>query len=102
MAENAKRSGIVTLVMHPMEEAKAAGTPGNKAGPAWFLEKMTSLRIGGVIAVAVLGPGVDASPLTGISVSGARAGDTVSVAGPIAGRRGDDLKLNRRPASARE
>ncbi|MGB7931971.1 MAG: thiosulfate oxidation carrier complex protein SoxZ [Gammaproteobacteria bacterium] len=78
--KNGDRTVILALVKHPMETMKAEHAPGNATGPARFIEKMTFLLNGQVVAVADLGPNVDANPLTGISVSGATSGDTVSVA----------------------
>ena len=69
------RTEILVMVKHPMG---SASTEEGQA-KARLIEEMTYFLNGEVVAIAQFGGGIARNPLTGVSVAGTNAGDTVAV-----------------------
>jgi len=79
----ARRDGALTeilaLVNHPMETGWREDKVNHSPVPAHYIEQMTFELNGSLVALARLGPGIAANPLTGIALHDARPGDEVVV-----------------------
>jgi sulfur-oxidizing protein SoxZ len=76
---NGERTEILVLVKHPMNGTRRAGAADEAQDPGYYIREMTFTLNGRAVAVAELGPGVADDPLTGVAVTGARAGDKLAV-----------------------
>ena len=70
---------VLCLVKHPMETGLRKDKKTGETIPAHYIETMAFTLNGNTVAEAVLGQGVSKDPLTGIHITGAKAGDTVAV-----------------------
>src|SRR3989338_4915003 len=70
---------IQVLVSHPMETGQRTDAKTKAKVQAHFIQKMTVEHNGKVVADANMGPAVSATPLFGVAVKGAKAGDKVKV-----------------------
>ena len=70
---------VLVLAQHPMETGQRKDAATGELVPAHFIKTMEFSLNGVVVAQAILGQGVSKNPLIGITVTGAKSGDTVSV-----------------------
>jgi sulfur-oxidizing protein SoxZ len=77
--QGAEGHEVLCLVKHPMETGLRKDSKTGELIPAHYIEIMTFQLNGNTVAEAILGQGVSKDPLIGISVQGAKSGDTVSV-----------------------
>ncbi len=70
---------VMVLAKHPMETGLRKDKKTGEKVPAHFIQTMDFSLNGTVVSQANLGPGVSKNPLIGISLSGGKSGDTVSV-----------------------
>jgi sulfur-oxidizing protein SoxZ len=73
------RTEVMVLIKHPMEAGAGRDPATGEPISAQYIETMIFELNGTIVAEARLGPGVAANPLTSIGITGARAGDTVTV-----------------------
>jgi sulfur-oxidizing protein SoxZ len=70
---------VLVLAQHPMETGQRKDSATGELIPAHFIKTMEFSLNGTVVAQAILGQGVSKNPLIGITLNGAKSGDTVSV-----------------------
>ena len=70
---------VLCLVKHPMETGLRKDSKTGEMIPAHYIEIMTFKLNGNVVADAILGQGVSKNPLIGVGVTGANAGDKITV-----------------------
>ena len=70
---------VLCLVNHPMETGQRKDSKTGELIPAHYIEIMTFQLNGNTVAEVILGQGVSKNPLSGIEISGANSGDTISV-----------------------
>jgi sulfur-oxidizing protein SoxZ len=78
-----KKSGdgydVLCLVKHPMETGLRKDKKTGEEIPAHYIETMIFQLNGSTVAEVSLGRGVSKDPLTGVHITSAKPGDTVTV-----------------------
>ena len=77
--KSAEGHDVLCLVKHPMETGQRKDSKTGELIPAHYIEIMTFKLNGNPVAEAILGQGVSKDPLIGINITGAKAGDKVTV-----------------------